>query len=85
MRDVLLRGCDSTYVGPTILQYGNGGIGNDGKILKKSKQAKPGEVHIYIYILGSSARIARAEAHGIMLRYNITELCYGIMSRHNFT
>ena len=35
LRDFLLRDCDTTYFGPAILQYVNGGIGNDGKTRKK--------------------------------------------------
>ena len=35
LRDFLLRDCDTTHVGPAILQYVNGGIGNDCKTLKK--------------------------------------------------
>ena len=35
LRDFLLRDCDTTYFGPAIWQYVNGGIGNDGKTRKK--------------------------------------------------
>ena len=37
LRDFLLRDCDTTYFGPAILQYVNGGIGNDGKTHKKPR------------------------------------------------
>ena len=55
-------------------------------------------VYIYIYILGSSARFARADAYGIrlwdyitgfshaiILRDNIKELYYGTMLRDCIT
>ena len=35
LRDFLLRDCDTTYFGPAILQYVNGGIGNDGRTRTK--------------------------------------------------
>ena len=35
LRDLLLRDCDTSYFGPAILQYVDGGIGNDSKTLKK--------------------------------------------------
>ena len=37
LRDFLLRDCDTTYFGPAILQYVNGGIGNDGETHKKPR------------------------------------------------
>ena len=40
---------------------------------------------MYIYILGSSARFARAEAFGITLRDHITESYYRIIIRDDIT
>ena len=42
-------------------------------------------VYIYIHILGSSARFARAEAYGIISWDYIMGLYYGIISRDNIT
>ena len=52
VRDFLLRDCDTTYFGPAILQYVNGGIGNDGKTREEPNNlaTKRSRVNKYIYI-----------------------------------
>ena len=43
------------------------------------------DVYIYIYILGISARFARAEAYAMILRDHMTGLCDGIILRYDIT
>ena len=55
LRDVLLRHCDTTYFGPAILRYVNGGIGNDGKANKTpsnlaTKRSRVNHTHVQICI-----------------------------------
>ena len=42
-------------------------------------------IYIYIYILDSSARFARAMAYGIILRDYVTGLYHGIILRDKIT